>query len=161
MTEAIKSGVMDLLKNYITNHRKMAVLRYELEHPSNVTPDEVIDAMAFAHSGDGVPPTGHISNKTLYIALNYQEKVDAANRETASTIAAQLWELEREYDRLSFYMSLLPERDASVIRLLFMEGKSNEEAAEALHVAARTLRELRNRAIEDLCKLYEYRAGLQ
>lgn len=156
MTEAIKSGVLDLLKNYIINHRKMAVLRYELEHPGNITPDEMIDAMAFAHGGDGAPPTGHISNKTLYIALNYQDKVDAANRETATTIAAQLWELEREYDRLEYYLSVMPASEAEIIRAVFFEGKTSEQIAAPLGVAPRTIRDAKSRAVDHLCEMYEF-----
>ena len=44
--------VTSLLQNYRTTKRKIEQLRYELEHPTRVTPDEMIEAMNFA-KGDG------------------------------------------------------------------------------------------------------------
>lgn len=35
-------------------------------------------------------PEGHISNKTLYIALNYQDRARQLNAETFQEISAQL-----------------------------------------------------------------------
>ena len=69
--------VMSLLQNYRATKRKIQQLRYELEHPTHVTPEEMIEAMSFAKGEGKGRPSGSISNKTLYIAMNYQ---DAANK---------------------------------------------------------------------------------
>lgn len=69
--------VMSLLQNYRATKRKIQQLRYELEHPTHVTPEEMIEAMSFAKGEGEGRPSGSISNKTLYIAMNYQ---DAANK---------------------------------------------------------------------------------
>ena len=62
---------MELLETYHDRERMIAVLRYELEHPGKISSAEQIEAMNYGH-GDGIGGTkGHISNKTLYIALNY------------------------------------------------------------------------------------------
>jgi len=57
----------------------------------------MIDGMALGH-GDGMGGSGkgRISNKTMYIALNYQEKMDRMNAEAANEIAQRLLELEGE-----------------------------------------------------------------
>ena len=59
--------VLKLLESYNERERKIAVLRYNLEHPAKVSRSEQIEAMNFGH-GDGLDHSaGHISNKTLYI----------------------------------------------------------------------------------------------
>lgn len=68
--------VLKLLESYNERERKIAVLRYNLEHPAKVSRSEQIEAMNFGH-GDGLDHSaGHISNKTLYIALNYEEQAE-------------------------------------------------------------------------------------
>lgn len=73
MNAEMKNYVIKLLETYHDRERKIAVLRYDLEHPSEVGVTEQIEAMNYG-SGEGVGHSkGHISNKTLYIALNYEE----------------------------------------------------------------------------------------
>ena len=79
---------------------QIALLRYELKHLSTVSPDEMIDAMPLSHSGETLHDRGHISNKTFYIALNYQEYTDQINYETRKEIIDRLAELEDEQERL-------------------------------------------------------------
>lgn len=70
--------VTSLLQNYRATKRKNQQLRYELEHPAHVTPEEMIETMSFT-KGDGEGrPSSSISNKTLYIAMNYQDAADRA-----------------------------------------------------------------------------------
>ena len=72
MSADMKNYVSELLEGYRARERKIAVLRYDLEHPSEVGVTEQIEAMNYG-SGEGVGHSkGHISNKTLYIALNYE-----------------------------------------------------------------------------------------
>lgn len=48
MNHNAKDQVLSLLRNYRATKRKIEQLRYELEHPARVTPDEMIEAMNFA-----------------------------------------------------------------------------------------------------------------
>ena len=86
MSADMKSYVSELLEGYRARERKIAVLRYDLEHPSEVGVTEQIEAMNYG-SGEGVGHSkGHISNKTLYIALNYEEQAKQLNAESAKEI---------------------------------------------------------------------------
>ena len=90
--------VLKLLESYNERERKIAVLRYNLEHPAKVSRSEQIEAMNFGH-GDGLDHSaGHISNKTLYIALNYEEQAERMNAESAHEIAKNclLWNVSRD-----------------------------------------------------------------
>ena len=71
MNTEMKNRVLELLDNYHKRARLIALLRYELAHPARVTEKDLIGAMNFAHQEGLGRPEGHISNKTLYIALNY------------------------------------------------------------------------------------------
>ena len=65
--------VVQLLNYYHQRVCQIALLRYELEHPVQVSPAEMIDAMSFVKDTNIRRSIGHISNKTLFIAVNYQQ----------------------------------------------------------------------------------------
>ena len=69
------------------------------------------------------------SDREKQIALNYQERMERINAETANEIAQRLLELEAEQDRIRYYVSLLDKREAEVLRLFYFEGYSWEETA--------------------------------
>lgn len=81
MNAEIKKRVINLLDSYHRRARQIALLRYELDHPARVTENEVIEAMSYARQEETGRPAGHISNKTLYIALNYQDQAEQLNAE--------------------------------------------------------------------------------
>ena len=69
----VKDYVVQELESYPRTLRQIAVLRYELEHPVQVSTEEMLDAMAFARGEHfGVAP-GHVSDKTLYRISCIQE----------------------------------------------------------------------------------------
>lgn len=160
MDNEIHEYVLSLLKNYAAVERQISILRYELEHPAHVSADDMIESMSFGH-GDGTGKTpGHISNKTLYIALNYQERAEQANGKTVDEIATKLFELERERERLLHFISLLMPRQEKIIRLCFFEQKPYEEVANELGISVRTVQALRKKAIDTLCEMYGFAGEL-
>ena len=158
----MKAHVVDLLERYSERERQIALLHYEMQHTARVSPEEVIDMMSLGH-GDGLGGSGkgHISDKTMYIALNYHEKMDRLNAEATNEIAQRLLELEGEQDRLRYYVSLLEKREAEVIRSFYIDGCSWEEIAQEIGVALRTVHKVKNRGIDHLTELYAYKAGLK
>ena len=134
--------------------------KYELEHPAHISPDEMLNAMSFTHS-DALGQRGHISNKTLYIALNYQEQADKMNASAADEIAVRLVELEQEQERLAYYVSLLEQRQADVIRYFYFEGLSRDEVAKRIGVVPRTAHRIKNEAVEKLAQMYSFAEDLK
>ena len=95
MSAEMKKYVIELLETYHDRERMIAVLRYELEHPDKISGAEQIEAMTYGH-GDGIGGTkGHISNKTLYIALNYEEQAERLNTTAIKEIAEELGTTDR------------------------------------------------------------------
>ncbi len=157
----MKAHVVDLLERYSERERQIALLHYEMQHTARVSPEEVIDMMSLGH-GDGLGGSGkgHISDKTMYIALNYHEKMDRLNAEAAHEIAQRLLELEGEQDRLRYYVSLLEKREMEALRLFYFEGRSWEETAKELGVVLRSVYKIKSKAIDHLADLYAYKTGL-
>ena len=157
---SIKNAVMDMLLNFRTNELQIKLLHYEMEHPATVSANEMIDALSFSHSDVIGGTSGHVSNKTLYIALNYQDRANHVNAEAIDEIAVRLNELERQQERLIHYISLLDESEAAVIRMTYMDGMTNEQIADALATTPRTITCRRSKAIDLLCEMYDYIYGL-
>lgn len=158
MYNEVRSYVINLLETCQERKRNIALMQYELEHPAHTSEAEIISAMALGH-GDGSNGgymNGRISDKTLYIALNYQSKVDKMNADTTEEIVVQLVELEQEQSRLEYYTSLLEKRQAQVIRLSYFEGLPWDEVAKEVGVAVRTVHKIKNQALEQLAKMYRF-----
>lgn len=149
------SQVTALLEGYPDMKRKIAVLRYELEHPATVSPDEMIEALSFAHGDGEGRPAGHVSNKTLYIAMNYQTEAARLSGEAMDEIMRTLLPLERELHRLEHHLALLPVREQTTIRLHYFEGASWEHIKKTLQVARSTANSVLSAAIDHLAELYE------
>ncbi|NBI67308.1 sigma-70 family RNA polymerase sigma factor [Pseudoflavonifractor sp. 60] len=158
MVNDMKLRVTYLLETYQERQRKIALPHYELDHPAHASETEMISAMALGH-GDGSGGghmDGRISDKTLYIALNYQSKANKLNADIKEEIVVQLVELEQEQRRLEYYVSLLEKRQAEVIRLIHFEGHTQNEVATELAVVPRTVRRIRNEALDKLVDMFSF-----
>ena len=132
----------------------------QLAHPAQVTEKDLIGAMNFARQEGAGRPEGHISNKTLYIALNYQDRARQLNAETFQEISAQLMKLEQEQDRLNYYLSLLEPRQEQVLRKAYLEKVPQEQVARELGVSVRSVQDIKAKAIDALAEMYAFTAGL-
>ena len=153
----IRKKVLKILEDYPATKRKIALLRYELEHPQQITSDELIGALNFAH-GDGSMPSapGNISNKTMYIAMSYQEKAAVINSEILDNISTKLFDLEREIDRLHHYVMLLDKKHREIITLYYFDQFTREEIAETKASTSRSIQRLKDDAVNNLVAMYEF-----
>lgn len=111
----VKDYVIQELESYPRTLRQIAVLRYELEHPVQVSTEEMLDAMAFARGEHFGSAPGHVSDKTLYIAMNYRQKANEVNAEISGEISAKLLELEHKKNRIEYYVGMLDSRKAEIL----------------------------------------------
>ena len=156
MSAEMKNKVKDLLKTYNERERKIALLQFQMENPPLVTLNEQIEAMNYGH-GDGLGHTqGRVSNKTLFIALNYEEQAERLNAQASSEIAEELFELKQKQKRLKYYIALLDKRQSEVVRLLYLEEVAPNEVAGQLGVTYRTVDRVRKAAILALAEMYAY-----
>ena len=117
------SPAAELLKSWPFKDRQIEQLRYELEHPALLGEKEFIESLFLRVSppGEGGLSNGHRSNKTMSIALRCQDIMQRVNTETIAGIIQELRSLEVEVSRLEYHISLLDERKAAVVRLLYLE----------------------------------------
>lgn len=156
-----KTYVVGLLESYQKREKQIELLHYELAHPIRISEDEMIGALALAHgTGEGIRPNSHASDKTLYIALNYQNRANHINRDVSQEVVGQLIELEKTQERLNYYISLLGTRHQEIVRLSYIEGLSQDEAAERMAVSVRHIRSIKAKAINELVSMYEYVGSL-
>ena len=161
MSDTVKKYVLELLTNYHENQLQIALLRYEMEHPAHITADEMIESLTYGRSDILGGSNGHVSNKTLYIALNYQDKTNRANAEAVDDIAVRLNELEQRQKRLLHYLDLMEEEYSTILRAFYFENKSTEDIAQTLHIHPRTVFKRKEKALDRLCEMYAFTAGTQ
>lgn len=151
-----RNDIIKKLEAYPSMREKIALLRYELEHPATISPDEMIQAMAFSHE-DGIGrPTNSISNKTMYIAMNYQTEAARQLSGAMDEIVSKLVPLEREVDRLDYYLSFLDTQQREVVQKCFFEKLPLQKAADALSISLWSIRKRRDGALEKLTEMYNY-----
>lgn len=158
MNNEIRNQVIERLKSYPELIQKRSILRYELEHPTVVSDEEMLEAMNFLKGNGGISHGG-VSNKTLYIALNYHEAAASLNSEARNDLLKRLLPLENEIAKLEYYMKMLSKREQSIIRKCFFEGKQQLDVAEELGVTAWTVRRYRDQAVDKLTEMYAFAEG--
>ncbi|MCI9679703.1 MAG: sigma-70 family RNA polymerase sigma factor [Oscillospiraceae bacterium] len=66
-------------------------------------------------------------------------------------------ELEREQERLVYYITLLKDnQQETVIQRFYFEDRSWSEIAQELHVVTRTVHKIKNRALDRLAAMYAF-----
>lgn len=158
MNNEIRNQVIERLKSYPALIQKRNILRYELEHPTVVSDEEMLEAMNYLKGSGGIPHGG-VSNKTLYIALNYHEAAASLNAEARNDLLKRLLPLENEIAKLEYYLKMLTKREQSIIRKCFFEGKQQQDVAEELGVTAWTVRRYRDQAVDKLTEMYAFAEG--
>lgn len=156
MSAESKSKVISLLESFQEREQKISLLKYELINFPRASPGEVIDGMGLGHSCELSPHSGYISNKTLFIALNYQDRAEQINGETLNDILDELGEVESVQNRLTYYVSILAPQQKKVIQRFYFEGRSWEEIAKEVKVALRTVHKIKNKALDKLAEFYDF-----
>lgn len=156
MSAESRSKVISLLESFHEREQKISLLKYELINFPRASPGEVIDGMGLGHSCELSPHSGYISNKTLFIALNYQDRAEQINGETLNDILDELGEVESVQNRLTYYVSILAPQQKKVIQRFYFEGRSWEEIAKEVKVALRTVHKIKNKALDKLAEFYDF-----
>jgi DNA-directed RNA polymerase specialized sigma subunit len=158
-----KSRIIALLKSYPSMKRQIEQLRFEAEHPSLINDKELIESLALAGAklGEVGAPSSQPSNRTMAIAMRYQDIKQNMNSSITTEIMAELRLLETEVKRLEHYTSLLPPLRASVIRLMYFEQKSWAETEAEINLSKTSITNLRKEAVKELVSMYSYIGGLK
>lgn len=154
----INAFVLDTLKTYKNNKRKIEQLKFELGNPPKLSDDEVISALSLGSSLSQLSSfTGsHVSDRTMAIAMKYRDTGERLMSEAIAQITRELSDLETEVTRLEHYLSLLPEKHSTVIRLYYFEGMQNTQIADKLGITSPTVVNRKNAGVKELTSMYQF-----
>ena len=91
----------------------------------------------------------------MAIAMKFREAGEELMNETVTQIAKELADLETDVARMEHYLSLLPEKQATVIRMYYFDGVQNPQIAEKLGITVPTVIYRKNAATKELVAMYE------
>lgn len=154
METACKDHVLGLLENSSHRLRQLELMRYELQHLSQITGIEMIEAMSLPSASS--ENTAPYSRAVPDVALSYKQTAERLNAEALSEAVSAYMELWREHDRLVHYIGLLDERQRKVIQLYYFESHVWTDVAKNIHATVRTAQRLRQQAVDELTKLYKF-----
>ena len=157
LSPELKRRVQAELKEYPELKRKITLLEYESRNPQRITENEVIGALSLSRPAqEAAKPAGYVSDKTMRIAFQFQEETERLNRDAAFEIAQELFSVRSKVEKLEFYVSQLPPKQAEVIRKHYFEEISWPALQKELHVSSRTLISRRDDGIAALASMYQY-----
>ncbi|MDE7262968.1 MAG: hypothetical protein K2N78_13040 [Oscillospiraceae bacterium] len=144
MNSDVRVRILQLLKSSQKREQRLKVLQYELLHHSNITGDEMIARMIFDSGQEVTCNTDLFTNKNLCITLNYQELAEKVHPEATREIITELAKLEDEQNRLQYYVSLLDNRQAQVIRRAYFDGCPWSQVAAEMGIVCRTAHKIKH-----------------
>lgn len=155
--EEERKRVIDALRSYTPSKKKISLLQYELEHPSHVSQEELIESLSLTKAeGGGVRSPGHISNKTMMIALQYQDAAQRMNSDVVAEIVQELSVLEDEVGRIDYYLSLLDKGQALVLRRHYIEQKPWAEIGAEVNLSQRAVSNRRDAGLDELAEMFGF-----
>lgn len=97
----------------------------------------------------------------LHYELSHPARVSENEMIGADKVVEQLVELEREQERLNYYVSLFEGRHKKVIQMFCFEWKTPDEVAKTFQVTIRYAHFIKSKAINELVAMYEYVGALR
>jgi len=153
---ATREDVENLLTEYREWKKRIALLEFEREHPAKISETDTISGWALGHPLDGPGASCHISNKTMQIALNFQEITERANYTTVMEIDKELIALRNRVEKLDFYISQLDPKQAVILIGHYFDGKTWAQLQKELHISSRTLSSRCSDGLDALIAMAKY-----
>lgn len=158
MGKDYKHYVLTLLNSSPSRLQRMEIMRYELQKIPQISYSDVIEVMSFQQINKFLET--QYPKDVPEIAFSYKNITDRINEKTAMEILDAYMELYQEQHRLSHYIRLLSEKQQQVLRLYYFQSCTWAEISKAIDTTIRTAQRIRQQAIEELAKLYEYAESL-
>lgn len=153
-----RKDVLEKLKRYRDDRRRLDALEYAKANPVTVSEHEVLTALAFRHQSDDivVSHSGMPSDRTMLVAERYREVAAELNCSSNDDVHKDYLELRFEVELLEKYVSLLPCELKQILSLHYFEGKSWPQVQADTHRSRRNIEQMRARAVGILTDLYAF-----
>ena len=147
----IKKQVEFILRGYTAMKREVKALEFELERFKPNVHSEVIKNLTFSHSARERVSGSVRSDKTANIAIDHYDSQINGEYHALRTLIGNM---QIELTRLDYYLSLLPEKEAIVIKMFYLEGLTWEQIAERTLWAPRSLQRYKGKGLAQLTKFF-------
>ena len=147
----IRGHVESILRGYPAMKKELGVLRFELARITSSLHPEVIMNETFARSGNERVAGSRPGDKTADIVV---EHIDSQRNSVYHALSALIHNNQIELQRLEYYLSLLPEDEAEVVKLFYCDGLSWEEIIKSASCSFSTLRRKKKKGVDKLSYYY-------
>ena len=137
MENDMQEYVLSLLENYVQKSKEISLMRYELQHATPVTPEEIIEVMSLTRREN--TEEVNLPHDVERIAACFREIAEKINQDMTDGTASRYLSLLRERDRLLHYVSLLNPRQQTVIKEHYFLQKSWTEISKIMEITRRTV----------------------
>jgi len=147
----IKTRIANILQNYMTMKREVQVLIFELQRFASNLHSETIQNLTFSHSNSERVSGSRFSDKTANIAI---EHYDSQINGEYHVIRTLINNMQFELSRIDYYLSLIPDDEALVLKLFYFERVTVVKISETVHRSQRTVHRMKDNAFERLTHYY-------
>jgi DNA-directed RNA polymerase specialized sigma subunit len=146
--------ILNKLQGFNALERRKQQLEFELEnYIEKISGEDVIESQTFKSGVGEFFSGGRTSDITASLAVSYADKAAMINIQDKQTIQETLRLVELEIKRLTYYVSLLDESKAAVIRVHYFEGCTLPQTAVRLEISISTMRRRLKSAVMELTSM--------
>lgn len=149
--------VDDMMANYQERKRQLNIAKFQLEHFTGISENDLIEAMCFSHPEGERVDSSELSDKTAKNALSVENRKNQIDDDLYQFYFHQYQEL---YNRLSFFEYALTQLSnglADIMTDMVIHKFGWDELSAKYHVSRTTIGKYRKKAVIELEKIYSYR----
>ena len=146
--------ILALLENYNQTSTEISLMRFELQHRTAVSPEDIIEILTFARKENIAHQ--NFPHDVEGIAACFRDISEKINNEVSNEIADRYLSLLRERQRLLHYIGLLTPRQQTVLKEHYFNQRSWTEISNDMGITRRTVYKIRGDAIAELSRLYTF-----
>lgn len=146
-----------IIRDYHKMKKQLNIAKFQLEHFSGVSDDDIIESMSFSHPVGERVSGGGISDKTAKIAMSLEARKEQLNRDLYDFYYQEYKSL---YEKLSFFdyaLSQLSDDLPLIMYDLFIQKSTWDDLSAKYHVCNSMIGKYRKKAIKELTDIYEVR----
>lgn len=155
----MKGYVEKIITEYpdMVERRKAVKAQLESLKDTQVSLDDIIEALTFSHpEGERVQTSG-VSDKVARIAMTYRDHQERMNAEMVTYWIGRYDHLNQEITFLEKSIHQLPPDLSSVMDDLVIKDMTWDETSQNLNISITTLQRMRKQAIDHLVRVYQKR----
>ena len=148
-----------MMKEYKQMKLELQVTEMQVQRFTGVSDDDVISMMTYHHPSydEERVQTSGTSDKTFKVACNYKKIMARQNEDWYNFLLKRYVKLKEEIEFFEDCMKSLPDDLLGVVRDLIGKELTWNEIADKHDISRRSVTNYRNRAIDELNHMYEFR----